>query len=231
MRAGRWRLTHQGIAFSSNRVLLDGQHRLWAVLISGVTVPMRIFFNESPESLGVIDAVRPRSNDEIISLSGGMGTVTRRELATLRAMIAGLNSYERMTAGQEAEVLARHRAAVAFAHEILPQSRFRGVATGVTRGVLARAFYSADHGKLRRFADVLQSGIGSEEADQPIMLLFRYLVETAGRAHGEARRRDTYAKTERALSAYLRGERLTRLCATTSEWFPIPHAKLGEAAA
>lgn len=231
MRAGRWKLTHQGIAFSSNRVLLDGQHRLWAVLISGVTVPMRIFFNESPESLAVVDAVRPRSNDEIISLSGGMGTVTRRDLATLRAMIAGLNSYERMTAGQEAEVLARHRAAVAFAQDVLPQSRFRGVATGVTRAVLARAFYSADHGKLRHFADVLQSGIGSDEIDQPIMLLFRYLVETANRAGGRPECRERYAKTERALSAYLHGERLTRLFASTSELFPIPHARPRQEAA
>ena len=28
MSAGRWRLTHQGIAFSTRGVLLDGQHRL-----------------------------------------------------------------------------------------------------------------------------------------------------------------------------------------------------------
>ena len=113
--------------------------------------------------------------------------VEGRDPATLMAMIAGVNSYERMTAGQEAEVLARHRAAVAFAQNVLPQSRFRGVATGATRVVLARAFYSADHGKLRHFTDVLQSGIGSDEFDQPIMLLFRYLVEAANRALGDRR--------------------------------------------
>jgi hypothetical protein len=221
MRAGRWQLTHQGIAFSSNRVLIDGQHRLWAVIISGVTVPMRVYFNEPPDTLAVVDTVRPRTNDEIISLSGGMGTVTRRDLATLRAMIAGIGSYERMTAGQETEILARHRAAVMFALDILPQSRFRGVATSAIRGALARAFYSADHGKLRHFADVLQSGIGSEETDQPVMLLFRFLVETANRHGGRPECRERYAKTERALSAYLRGERLTKLHATTAELFPL----------
>jgi hypothetical protein len=56
MKAGRWRLTHQGIAFSTNRVLLDGQHRLWAVSLSGVTVAMRVFFNEPAQSLEAIDA-------------------------------------------------------------------------------------------------------------------------------------------------------------------------------
>lgn len=231
MRAGRWQLTHQGIAFSSNRVLIDGQHRLWAVMISNITVPMRVYFNEPPDTLAVVDTVRPRTNDEIISLAGGMGTVTQRELATLRAMIAGLGSYERMTAGQESEVLACHREAVAFALDILPKSRFRGVATSVVRGVLARAFYSADHGKLRHFADVLQSGFGADESDQPVMLLFHFLVEIANRHAGRPECRERYAKMERALSAYLRGERLTRLYATTTELFPLPGGKKAEIAA
>ena len=222
MRAGRWQLTHQGIAFSTNHVLIDGQHRLWAVVLSGVTVPMRVYFNEPPETLAVVDAVRPRTNDEIITLSGGIGTVTRAELATLRAMLAGLGSYNRMTSGKEAEKLSLYREAVAFAHDILPQSRFRGIATGVIHAVLARAFYSADHGKLRHVADVLQSGVGSEEMDQPIMLLFRFLVETATRHSGHPECRVRYAKTERALAAYLHGERLARLCATTIELFPLP---------
>jgi hypothetical protein len=63
MRAGRWQLTHQGIAFSPNRVLLDGQHRLWAVVMSGVTVPMRIFINEPPEAMATYVAeLRPSRN-------------------------------------------------------------------------------------------------------------------------------------------------------------------------
>jgi len=45
MKAGRWRLT----------LLVDGQHRLWAVIEADVTVPMRVFFNEPPESRHVLD--------------------------------------------------------------------------------------------------------------------------------------------------------------------------------
>jgi len=29
--AGRWQLTHQGIAFDTKGILIDGQHRLWAI--------------------------------------------------------------------------------------------------------------------------------------------------------------------------------------------------------
>jgi hypothetical protein len=222
MKAGHWRLTHQGIAFSSRGLLLDGQHRLWAVVLSDTTVPMRVFFNEAPESLGSIDAVRARSNDEILSLGGEIGVVTKSELATLRAMLAGLGNYDRMLAGEEGKLLRRHRRAVQFAHKVLPAARFRGVATAVTRGVLARAFYAADHRRLRHFADVLQSGVASCDEDQPITVLLKFLIDSACGRRGRPEVRERYAKTERALSAYLAGEQINRLYATSMELFPLP---------
>jgi len=231
MKDGRWRLTHQGIAFSTNRVLLDGQHRLWAIVISEVTVPMRVFFNEPANSIGAIDAIRPRGNDEIITLAGGLGIVSRAELATLRAMTIGMGAYNRLAPGAEAEVLARHRQAVDFANEILPTAGFRGVATAVTRAVLARAYYSCDVGKLRHFADVLQAGVATTEDDQPIILLLKFLIESAHVRRGRPQTRERYGKTERALAAYLAGERLGRLFAATAELFPLPQETSDEAAA
>ena len=99
-------------------------------------------------------------------------------------MITGLGGYLRMTAGEEAELLSQHRAAVEFALETLPAARFRGVATAVTRAVLARAYYSADHGQLRHFASVLQSGVATSERDQPIALLLKSLMEAAQKHRG-----------------------------------------------
>lgn len=42
MLAGRWRLTHQGIAFSEDGKLVDGQHRLAAVIKAAVPIKMMI---------------------------------------------------------------------------------------------------------------------------------------------------------------------------------------------
>jgi hypothetical protein len=222
MKANRWRLTHQGIAFNTNGVLTDGQHRLWAIVLSGVTVRTWVFFNEPVESLGAVDVIRGRTNDEVITLAGGMGEVNKRDLATLRAMINGLGSYDRLMPGEEGEIWRVHAKAVAFAQEILPAARFRGVANAVTRGVLARAFYSVDHAKLRHFADVLQSALPSGEKDEPIMLLVKFLIEASHGLRGRPESRERYAKTERALWAYLTGERLSRLYAATNELFPLP---------
>jgi hypothetical protein len=42
MKAGNWIPTHQGIAFNDRDELIDGQHRLTAVVRSGATVRMLV---------------------------------------------------------------------------------------------------------------------------------------------------------------------------------------------
>lgn len=223
MLAGRWRVTHQGIAFSSEPVLLDGQHRLAAVARAGIPVQMRVFFNEPADGMDVIDAnMVARTNLDVINLAGYVGQVSAKELATLRRMLAGLGCEERYTAKQEADLFMRHRDAIRFAHDNLTTCEVKNVCTSVTRAVIARAFYTEDHTKLAHFAEVLKSGLPTCEEDQPIILLFRYLVTDARSGHSDPVRRERYAKTERALDAYLRGERLKALRATSAELFPIP---------
>lgn len=39
---GKWQLNHLGLAFNKHGDLLDGQHRLHAIIKSGVTVPIRV---------------------------------------------------------------------------------------------------------------------------------------------------------------------------------------------
>lgn len=43
MRDGAWEVTHQGICFDIHGDLIDGQHRLRAVILSGVTVQILVF--------------------------------------------------------------------------------------------------------------------------------------------------------------------------------------------
>lgn len=52
IREGRWQLTHQGIAFDENGVLIDGQHRLTAVVLA-----------DTPAELMVARGVKPSENN------------------------------------------------------------------------------------------------------------------------------------------------------------------------
>jgi len=223
IQANRWRLTHQGIAFDKSGVLIDGQHRLWAVVLSGITVPMRVFFNEPLENMEAVDTGTIRTNLHVLDLTGQAGEVTSHHLATLRALIAGYASCTpRMTVGEEAELLVKHRSAVDFAIKHLGGSHFKGVATALTRSVVARAYYSVDHARLIRFCDVLKSGTATDQEDNPIALLWQFLVGAAPTSNARGMRRIRYAKIERALLAFLRREQISCLRAMDSELFPLP---------
>jgi hypothetical protein len=223
MNAGRWRLTHQGIAFDVNGLLIDGQHRLWAVMEADMPVVMRVFFNEPAENRHVLDTGDRRSNLDILTITGHVGEVNATLLATLRAMLAGLTHHlTRRSPGDEAEMLTRHRSAVEFAVEHCRTAPAKGIATSHIRAVIARAHYSADHAQLAHFCDVLRTGLPAEENDRVILVLRDFLIQTHPSSHSEAGRRLRYAKTQWALVAFLDGRQPKRLCGSNEELFPLP---------
>jgi hypothetical protein len=223
MKAGRWQLTHQGIAFDTTGLLIDGQHRLCAVIDANMTITMRVFFNEPPENRRVLDSGRQRSNLDILSLTGQVGEVTTKHLATLRAMLSGLSFHPtRRTACEEANLFQRHRDAIDFAIQHLGACLNKGVSTSQTRAVVARAYYSVDQNRLIHFCDVLRSGLPADEADHVILALRDFLIRTAGAGRGDSAQRLRYGKTEWALDAFLDGRTPKRLCGADAELFPVP---------
>lgn len=82
MKNSAWVRTHQAIAFSNNR-LIDGQHRLAAVVASGCTVPMLVITGEDDSNFaGAIDRGRIRSfKDDFASEYGGKTVETASYLA------------------------------------------------------------------------------------------------------------------------------------------------------
>jgi hypothetical protein len=70
MLAGEWKLTSQGISFDTNGVLRNGQHRLWAVILSGCSVYMSVTRGEDTEAFHVIDVGATRTPGDIFSIYG-----------------------------------------------------------------------------------------------------------------------------------------------------------------
>ena len=220
MRAGRWRLTHEGIAFDPNGVLLDGQHRLWAVVYAETPVEMHVWINVATESLLVINGGKSRSLVDHLRLGGGLGDVNKDMLAVLRCLL-GKGGNLHLTPDEAREVLRRHERPILFAMRNLPPKiATRGIATSEARAVVARAWYSASEERLTEFCEVLRSSMARRDADKTVVLLRNYLCGGAG--WERRNRRERYAKIERALLAFLRDETMARLSAATQELFPLP---------
>lgn len=82
MRSGAWAETHQGIAFDADGNLIDGQHRIYAIIVAGV--PVRIMVTTGLprrsgriETIDSIDGGRVRSNADKLHMHG----VTNANLA------------------------------------------------------------------------------------------------------------------------------------------------------
>jgi hypothetical protein len=70
MASGHWKVTGEAIKFDTNGALADGQHRLMAVIKSGVTVRMLVVRGVAPESQSVMDSGRKRSAIDALTLAG-----------------------------------------------------------------------------------------------------------------------------------------------------------------
>lgn len=75
MKAGKWKLTHQGLAFDTAGHLLDGQNRLWAVVRANVNVQMTVTTGLRSDDLpmDVIDLGAPRTVWQALQISHGYG--------------------------------------------------------------------------------------------------------------------------------------------------------------
>ena len=219
----RWQLCHQGIAFDTNGLLLDGQHRLWAIIEANRSVPMRVYFNEPAESRLIMDVGERRSNLDIMTMTQQMGDLSAKHLSTLRAMLAGRSVRQtRMSVGEECLLYQEHAKAIEFAIKHLGFSQDKGVSTATTRGVVARAFYSADRVRLIHFCDTLKSAYATDERDCAATMLWQFLVRESKSGQGDDIRRLRYAKTEWALAAFLMGKTPKQLRSVDVEIFPLP---------
>ncbi len=70
MKMGRWVLTHQGLAIDTKGQCLDGQHRLWAIIECGMTIPMRVTYDVPLETWRAIDLTYKRSMEVITAIRG-----------------------------------------------------------------------------------------------------------------------------------------------------------------
>ena len=61
IKRGEWVLTHQGICIDTNNVFIDGQHRLLAIIMSGITVDILLTTGSNPDAFKVIDSTISRS--------------------------------------------------------------------------------------------------------------------------------------------------------------------------
>lgn len=224
MSGGHWRYTHQGIAIDKNGVIVDGQHRLHAIILSGSTIDINVTRGLDPSVRLVVDDHAKRTAFDAITVDGGFSDITRETVSIANAFAQSLfpGGRRSMNKRQLVEVLTLIGPSIRFS-EALCKSRARGLTQASVMAVLSRAWYTQDHDKILRFWEVLSTGEMRCEDDVAAIPLRTYLMTM--QSGGHLAKHEAYQKTQRSLQAFLAGERLRRCVSASKELFPTPHDK------
>jgi hypothetical protein len=92
MEAGNWAENGEAIKFAADGTLLDGQHRLQAIALSGVTVPMLVVTGLDNRSQETMDDGRKRTLADALHLRGETNAVVLGALLR-RALMWNMGQY------------------------------------------------------------------------------------------------------------------------------------------
>ena len=217
MRTSRWRITHQGICFDENGNLLDGQHRLAAIVKCGIAQWMFVVKGVPRTSCPAIDTGRMRSLSNHAQM---LAMPHRNEHAAIAKILAcGITANPRgIPPSALFEMIDEYWDGIDFA-----VSKTQGVsrAYAAVRAVIARAYYSSPPTRIEEFIEVFKTQLPSNEHDHAAASLKKYLL-TLESTMAIRVRLDVYQKTENALRAFLEYRPLSLIRTIDRELFLLP---------
>lgn len=197
MKAGRWKLTHQGLAFNVTGELVDGQHRLHAVVMSDVSVTMMVTTGLAVEYNSPIDQGYNRSIGHLT----GKGTRWASVVRGLVLIEGGLKDVSfKSTVGLIEECAGRHTDALVA---VMAEARApRACPTGVVAALVYA--YPVNHDKILAFTQQVNTGELLEKGD-PALHLRRWIEQ------GRRNTRESVIATLTAAKAVLQNKQLVHV--------------------
>lgn len=216
MRRGEWMVTHQGIAFDTNGVLVDGQHRLAAIIDADMAIEMTVFTDVGEGTFDVLDTGKRRNAADVLAIEG------EKSSTMLAAMVRTVWLFENrpdlswsggsaaVTNHQIVQTLEQHPQL----REFFGQAEQIASATGMIKSAAGAASYMVSTANKRAdltpWFDGIIEGAGLDKGD-PRLAFRRVMFAQARKQAGQVmRRRDTrehVALYVKAFNAWATGER------------------------
>ncbi|MEV6578333.1 hypothetical protein AB0M92_09240 [Streptomyces sp. NPDC051582] len=216
MSDGVWRTTHQGLAFDENGMLLDGQHRLMGVKISGVTVEMLVIPKCDAETFDVLDSGHRRQAAQLLKIPHRtVVAAAARIIGQMYKMWDPVTLFDGFydTKAATSDIL---RAVAAWPEltTLAPIAAATYRASGINQpthlAVLAQAARTEHAGKIEDWANGLISGANMDSKDPRLVLRNRFFRERAilGTSGG---RRTSYNLITKSWNSWAQGKLLGTL--------------------
>lgn len=239
----QWLLTNQGILLDSKGAVRDGQHRLSAVVATGIAVPMLVCSEADEAVFGVIDTGKARTPADTLKIAGYSDTnilaamvrayLTYTQLMgtpggewnTVERTITSTDLLEWLETGNNANTA---KAALHQGRRVAGALARWGTNTPIGTALMVVMLNPNDIGDSARveFIERLCDGV-MLPAGSPILALRRWLVSDTGfmRVPGTSRRQVTIAAMIKAMNDYALGvERQLSIFRWGVETLPLPIA-------
>lgn len=225
MSAGKWTACYMPIVFYADGDVCDGQHRLWAITISGTTQRFIVIRGASREAGLNLDTGRVRTLVDNARISGVDRDLSNGLVATARAVEVGdrvkPGASRALSMSEQVAIVAKHREAAAWAVSHGPRGRF--LRNAVTLGSLARAYYhESDKDRLHHFSEVLSNGFADGIGDSAAIALRNFLQSKGQMAIVGTEWRATFLKTQNAIRYFMLRRQLTMIKVVEAEAYPLP---------
>lgn len=208
MATGRWADQGDPIRLNGDGTLLDGQHRLHAIVASGTTQQMVVVRGVDKKAILTMDTGARRTFADVLRLHG------HKNVTTLAAVARMMMSYEQggdirikptYTHSEMMEWLGKNSDVPNHVNKVMPLLIGSGIARRATTPLVAVRHYAKDKSEADAFMEALRTGQGIF-AGNPIFALRRTLENWATTSQISPAPVLVHALTVKAWNAYLRGE-------------------------
>lgn len=173
IREGRWKLTSQGISFSPEGMLNNGQHRCLGVVAAGRPVPMNFTFGEPRDAFLVHDTGAARTAADVLSIKGEANCKVLAGAARALFIIErGGRGNQGLTNEQVAMIVDQNPAlavSAALGHSV--GSKLKASPSGIVTAHFLIKRDTTRGDRIDEFFDKLKSGAGLDGERNPILVL------------------------------------------------------------
>lgn len=223
---GEWRLNGEAICFSTEGLMMNGQHRCHSVIVSGVSIPVVVVYDLDPACFDTYDIGRIRNTADVFALEG---RADPRELAAAARYTLKYEVGKASTSGnfnfapspsQLRDVLVRHPELSDFVHRVSTRKSRTVYPSKSILAVLWYLFTKANGELADWFVDRLIDG-KNLPAHEPVFILREHLLGARAGQYSPSRFNVLAAVTIKAWNATVSQRPIQLLVWRGNEPFPV----------
>lgn len=217
---GRWKDEADPIKFTASGQLIDGQHRLNAVVVADRSQKFVVLRGYTDDSMGVLDIGKPRSAAHVGQIIGL--DITAHHTACINALNLPLSNDYRSTP-EILDIWGKYEKSIIFACKsygtyCTPNS--------VLRALLAKAYYYENTKTLESFARVFggERADAGQESAYTLQKIWNKMKEESKATMTYNARVEWYNKCQQALQYFIKGVDAKRIVnpPATVDLYPLP---------